>query len=146
MWAESWRSGVEEARREPNRVCCGDQWHEKFIGEMNRMDSAKDLKAKDQQSRSVNLTVNTWSCEEHQMLSAKATDSRPVPGIFLSWPLQLLGSESQPTLLNSCTADMHKSQVLLQNLCWLLFDIYGSLIAAFNFSQFYFISMVHFFR
>ena len=45
---------------------------------------AKDLKAKDQQSRFVNLTVNKWPCEEHQMLSAKATDSRPIPGIFLS--------------------------------------------------------------
>ena len=52
------RSGVEETRREPNRVCCGDHWHERFIGEMNRMYLAKDLKAKDQQSRSVNLTVN----------------------------------------------------------------------------------------
>lgn len=45
-----------DARREPNRVCGEDQWDEKFIREMNRMYSAKDLKAKDQQCRSVNLT------------------------------------------------------------------------------------------
>lgn len=121
MWAESWRSGVEEAGENQIEFVGGAS--EKFMGEMNENGFSKGFESKDQQSRSVNLTVNTWSCEEHQMLSAKGNRFQTQSGIFLSWPLHAWLRE--PAHSNSCTADMRESSLITEFTLAALWHLYN---------------------